>query len=383
VSCLLLERLVMPARSVAMSRLRLRTLLGSSCLLATATAAHAQPVFLSDLMGSPSGTATCLDFPPFMIVTACSTYGLGVNCPGNFAATPIQFSDAGPFARGIGMHPPPSGAAIVRFDLDAIRALNGREPLMLTTRVGIDIPSGGGANGAIFTMRIDDVMARMIAVPNGSASVPVELDTEAVRFIDLQTEHLGGFNANHAAFADVQLVLGPECPAPALIAGLPAPDGTCPIGSATFTVDARYWGPFTFQWEREVSPGSGVFVALNDGLTTWDGGAPGIGAIVLGATTGNLSILPNLVLGRRLGPPHAIRYRCVVTNTCGSTVSDAAQLTVSCRTDLTCDGFVNSQDFFDFLTAFFALGPLADFNIDGFINSQDFFDFLNDFFNPC
>jgi len=42
---------------------------------------------------------------------------------------------------------------------------------------------------------------------------------------------------------------------------------------------------------------------------------------------------------------------------------------------------VNSQDFFDFLTSFFAED--ADFNADGVTNSQDFFDFLTAFFSPC
>ena len=54
-----------------------------------------------------------------------------------------------------------------------------------------------------------------------------------------------------------------------------------------------------------------------------------------------------------------------------------------CRADFNSDDAVNSQDFFDFVTAFFALTPNADFNTDGEVNSQDFFDFLTAFFAGC
>ncbi len=54
---------------------------------------------------------------------------------------------------------------------------------------------------------------------------------------------------------------------------------------------------------------------------------------------------------------------------------------VECPADFNGDGFVTSQDFFDFLSAFFAGN--ADFNGDSVTNSQDFFDFIGAFFTPC
>ncbi|MBC7770908.1 MAG: hypothetical protein H7210_00300 [Pyrinomonadaceae bacterium] len=54
-----------------------------------------------------------------------------------------------------------------------------------------------------------------------------------------------------------------------------------------------------------------------------------------------------------------------------------------CAADVNCDAAVNSQDFFDFLSAFFANDLDADFNADGAINSPDFFDFLAAFFAGC
>ncbi len=52
-----------------------------------------------------------------------------------------------------------------------------------------------------------------------------------------------------------------------------------------------------------------------------------------------------------------------------------------CEADYNNDDVVNSQDFFDFVSAFFA-GD-ADFNDDNITNSQDYFDFLSAFFSGC
>jgi hypothetical protein len=54
-----------------------------------------------------------------------------------------------------------------------------------------------------------------------------------------------------------------------------------------------------------------------------------------------------------------------------------------CTADFNRDDEVTSQDFFDFLAAFFAGDDRADINRDGAVSSQDFFDFLGSFFAGC
>ncbi|MGE4198096.1 MAG: hypothetical protein AB7G11_13340 [Phycisphaerales bacterium] len=76
----------------------------------------------------------------------------------------------------------------------------------------------------------------------------------------------------------------------------------------------------------------------------------------------------------------------------GTPQSDTWVLPSTGPTDFNRDGFFDSRDFFDYLTAFFTTTTCpncpevpcpADFNRDCVINSQDFFDFLAAFLAGC
>ncbi|MBC7771604.1 MAG: hypothetical protein H7210_03840 [Pyrinomonadaceae bacterium] len=54
-----------------------------------------------------------------------------------------------------------------------------------------------------------------------------------------------------------------------------------------------------------------------------------------------------------------------------------------CPSDFTSDGFVNSQDLFEFLSRFLEQRPSADFDRSGFIDSQDFFAFIQAYLAGC
>jgi hypothetical protein len=139
----------------------------------------------------------------------------------------------------------------------------------------------------------------------------------------------------------------------------PGDRGVAAGDNATFGVVAHGPGPLTYQWRRNgvpLSPFAGDYS---------------------GARTPNLTILGAAASDEAV-------YDVVITNACGDTPSKGARLRItSCPADFNRDALVNSQDFFDYLTAFFTLDPRADFDASGAVDSADFFAFLGAWMGGC
>ncbi len=148
----------------------------------------------------------------------------------------------------------------------------------------------------------------------------------------------------------------------------------CPGLTAYFTVTPVGTGPFLYQWQRELAPDTGLFVPLLDGSSAaWGGGAR-----IEGASTATLAVIPD----PGLFPADEIRYRCIVTGSCGSVTETPARLSI-CRADFDCSGFVDLEDFTAFVYAFEAGDPSADADGSGFVDTDDYDAFVHSFEQGC
>src|SRR5262249_34596928 len=142
---------------------------------------------------------------------------------------------------------------------------------------------------------------------------------------------------------------------------LTLPSGTSPFGVVSPPAGAvLHHGPNTVTWTvggTNAAPISCTSVSIR--LSTDDGATFGT---VLGTFPNNGTATVNL-------PDTAARARLRIDGV-GKiffAMSPSYMLQAACPPDFNHDNVVNSQDFFDFITAFFAGTPNADFNVDGVV----------------
>lgn len=111
------------------------------------------------------------------------------------------------------------------------------------------------------------------------------------------------------------------------------------------------------------------------------GGAISLGAAMVFATGAHPEQFAAGDLDGNRTPDLAVPNRDA--NTTSILINGTTPPPPACPADFNHNGILNSQDFFDFITALFASDPSADFNGNGIVNSQDFFDFVTAFFAGC
>jgi hypothetical protein len=221
-------------------------------------------------------------------------------------------------------------------------------------RNGLNVLNGAGGGGATFT-----------GATTSTLTITNPTFNQVGQYTCVVTK---GCGATTTAPASLYLALAPT------FLQHPQSQSICRREGVTFNVTGIVTLPATYQWQRENSAGSGVWVNLEDGPTTR--------MIIEGSQERVLTITaqPGQTISSQLGT----NFRVIVTNACASVTSNTALLTL---TDICCDSidFNNDGSLFDptdidaFLSVF-SEGPC----IPGGATCNDV-DFNNDtsLFDPC
>lgn len=180
-----------------------------------------------------------------------------------------------------------------------------------------------------------------------------------------------------AAYAlDLTALEGP------MISQNPGAAGACPDGPAQFSVAAAAGAPLNYQWQVQTAPGVWQTLGNDPGPLPCNGGGAGGLAYAAPLDSPIVSIGIHPCSGSS-GTVQHFQIRCIVSTDCGSVTSAEATYTI-CPADFNCSGSRTVQDVFDFLAAWFAGLPSADFNGSGPPPTvQDIFDFLGAWFGGC
>ncbi|MFZ4575408.1 MAG: hypothetical protein ACOYN0_13495 [Phycisphaerales bacterium] len=140
----------------------------------------------------------------------------------------------------------------------------------------------------------------------------------------------------------------------------PADVQVCTRGEVTLSVGWLGSNPATFQWQAEFPAGSGAWTDLSDGDLSR--------TFVEGAQTRFLTV--GAQAGQTMNDFVQTDYRCIITNTCGSTTSSVGSIRL-CIGDYDCSGSPDSDDVIAFFADWDANIGAADVDASGGVDGDD------------
>jgi hypothetical protein len=152
----------------------------------------------------------------------------------------------------------------------------------------------------------------------------------------------------------------------------PADVFVCPRGETTLSVGWLGSNPATFQWQAEFPAGSGTWTNLSDGDLAR--------TFIEGAQTRFLTV--GARAGLTMNAFVETDYRCIITNTCGTTTSSSGSITL-CIGDYDCSAGVDGDDVIAFFADWDAGLSAADVDGSGGVDGDDVIAFFGAWDGGC